>query len=227
MINVLYEDNQVLVVQKPQNVPTQEDESEDEDLLSMCKQYIKEKYNKPGNVFLGLVHRLDRPTGGVIVFARNSKSAKRLSEQIQNGTLKKTYIAIVEGEPRKRLAHLTNYLKKDEKKNKVFICPESEDGAKRADLEYTVLDTVNDLSLLQVKLFTGRSHQIRVQLSTIGNPIASDVKYGAKERGTKKLSLWAYKLEFEHPTKGEKMTFISLPNEKDDPWKYFNLNLLD
>ena len=185
MIDVLYEDNQVLVVNKMQNVPTQADESGDADLLTMCKQYIKEKYNKPGNVFLGLVHRLDRPTGGIIVFARTSKAASRLSEQIRENGFDKRYVAVVEGKVKNRIGHLVNYLKKDEKNNKVYICPELEQDAKRAELDYKVIDEYENLSLVDVSLLTGRSHQIRVQFSTMGNPIVSDIKYGAKQKITK------------------------------------------
>ena len=208
MIDVLYEDNHIIVVNKPQDIPTQPDESGDLDLLSMCKEYIKEKYNKPGNVFLGLVHRLDRPTGGIIVFARTSKAASRLSEQIKNGTFNKKYVAVVEGQLKDKLAHLTHYLKKDEKNNKVYIVPELESGGKRADLEYRVIDENENLSMLDISLLTGRGHQIRVQLSTIGNPIVSDVKYGAKQKITDKLSLWAYSLTFKHPTKDKTLSFI-------------------
>ncbi len=223
MVQVLYEDNHILVVSKPQNVPTQEDETKDLDLLNMCKEYIKEKYNKQGNVYLGMVHRLDRPTGGIVVFARTSKSASRLSKQIQDGIFNKNYLAIVEGTPREKIAHLTNYLKKDEKLNKVYVCPFLENDAKKAELEYKLLDSSHDLSLLNINLFTGRSHQIRVQLSTIGCPIVSDTKYGAKKKITNKLSLWAYKLTFEHPTKKEKMTFVDYPPIDQVPWSYFNL----
>lgn len=223
MIDVLYEDNHLLVVRKPQNIPTQEDQSKDADLLNMCKQYIKEKYNKQGNVYLGLVHRLDRPTGGIIVFARTSKSAQRLSEQIKNGTFKKAYLAVVEGKPRENIAHLTHYLKKDEKNNKVYICPELETGAKRADLEYSVVAFKDKLTLLNITLLTGRSHQIRVQLSTIGCPIVSDIKYGAKLKITKNLSLWAYKLSFVHPTTKEILSFECYPPENEEPWCNFNL----
>lgn len=227
MIKVLYEDNQVLVVNKEQNVPTQADESGDDDLLTMCKEYIKKKYNKPGNVFLGLVHRLDRPTGGIIVFARTTKSASRLSEQIRTNSFEKRYVAVVEGVVKNRIGHLVNYLKKDEKNNKVYVCPKLEEGAKKAELDYKVIDEHDNLTLVDVSLLTGRSHQIRVQFSTLGNPIVSDVKYGAKQKITKNLSLWAYKLSFKHPTKDQILTFTSFPPENDIPWKYFDLHKLN
>ena len=227
MIDVLYEDNHILVVNKPQNVPTQADESGDEDLLTMCKAYIKQKYNKQGNVFLGLVHRLDRPTGGVIVFARTTKAASRLSAQIRENNFNKHYVAVVEGILKDKIGHLTNYLKKDTKNNKVYVCPELESDAKKAELDYTVLDEHDNLSLIDISLLTGRSHQIRVQFSTLGNPIVSDIKYGAKQKITKNLSLWAYKLSFKHPTKDEVLTFTSFPPEKEIPWKYFDLHKLN
>lgn len=226
MVEVLFEDNHLLVVKKPQNIPTQEDESKDEDMLNICKKYLKEKYQKSGNVYLGLVHRLDRPTGGILVLAKTSKAARRLTEQIQNGEFRKKYLAVVEGRPREKIAHLTHYLKKDEKNNKVYIVPELETGAKKADLEYVALDYINDLSLIEVSLFTGRSHQIRVQLSSIGCPIVSDIKYGAKKKITKNLSLWAHKLSFNHPTKNERLSFECFPPTNDVPWKDFNIKNL-
>ncbi|MGN1227369.1 MAG: RluA family pseudouridine synthase [Christensenellales bacterium] len=228
MLNVLYEDNHIIVVVKPQNVPSQADESNDKDMLTMVKEYVKEKYDKPNNVYIGLVHRLDRPTGGVMVFARTSKAAERLSKQIADKELKKYYLAVVEGAPKDKFNRLVNYLKKDEKNNKVSIVPILETGAKRAELEYNTLSKYEDkLSLLKVQLFTGRSHQIRVQLSAIGNPIVSDVKYGAKLKICKDLSLWAYKLILTHPTTKKVMQFSCYPPTENVPWKYFNLDILD
>lgn len=181
MLDIIYEDNHIIVVIKPQNIPTQSDASGDKDLLSMVKEYIKEKYNKPGEAFVGLVHRLDRPTGGVVVFARNSKSASRLSAQIKNHTFEKTYFAVVRGVPRIPKTTLINYLKKDLKENRVKIVPMLEPDAKRAELSYEVLETVNQLSLVKIKLETGRAHQIRVQLANIGTPVFGDAKYGKEQ----------------------------------------------
>lgn len=221
MLNVVYEDNQILVVIKPQNIPTQEDSSKDKDLLTMCKEYIKEKYNKPGEVYLGMVQRLDRPTGGLIVFARTSKSAKRLCEAIKNEEFKKKYLAVVMGQPKERKAHLTHYLKKDMVKNKVYIAPSLEEGAKKAELDYQVLDTEQNMSLVEVALQTGRSHQIRVQMQSLQTPIFADGKYG-QALPNKKLALWAYNLEFVHPTLNKTMKFISLPDIDEKPWEYFS-----
>ena len=139
-MEVIYEDNHLLVVLKPQNVPSQEDSTGDKDMLTMCKEYVKEKYNKPGEAYVGLVHRLDRPTGGIMVFAKTSKCASRLFEQMQNGDWTKKYLAVVVGTPKYRQDYLVHHLKKDEKENKVIVVPELETGAKRAELKYRVLE---------------------------------------------------------------------------------------
>ncbi len=219
-LNVLYEDNQIIVVIKPQNVPTQEDESGDMDLLTMVKAYVKEKYNKEGEAFIGLVHRLDRPTGGIMVFARNSKSASRLSQQFAQHTIQKTYFAITNAVPNAKMGHLINYLKKDEKENKVKIVSLSDDGAKKAELDYKVLETNGELALLQVNPLTGRGHQIRVQLAGINCPLYGDNKYGKERSYTKNLGLWAGRLELIHPTTKEKMKFVCPPDDVQ-PWSNF------
>ena len=222
MCEVIYEDNHILVVIKPQNLPTQADISGDEDLLTKLKSYIKEKYNKEGNVFLGLVHRLDRPTGGVMVFARTSKAAERLSEQIRNGEVDKTYFAVLEGTPKNKRYRLINYLKKDEKNNIVKIAPQYEDGAKEAILDYQVLETKDSRSLVKVDLETGRSHQIRVQMAGIGCPVVGDQKYG-KDAKKCNLALWAAILRFTHPVTKKIMTFKVMPPVENAPWKDFEV----
>ena len=223
MCNVIYEDNHLLVAVKEQNVPTQLDDSRDKDFLTMLKEYVKEKYNKPGNVYLGLVHRLDRPTGGVMVFARSSKSAERLSKQIREGEMTKQYLAVVHGIPRIKQDRLVSYLKKDEKNNQVKIVPKYEEGAKEAVLDYQVLESRDNTSLVRITLHTGRSHQIRVQMASIGHSLVNDVKYGDNsERG--KLALYAYKLQFTHPTTKKAMTFIVSPPQDVYPWKLYNLD---
>ncbi|MEG1500035.1 MAG: RNA pseudouridine synthase, partial [Clostridia bacterium] len=192
MVEVLFEDNQIIVVKKPQNVLSQGDSTEDKDLLSMIKDYLKEKYNKPGEAFVGLVHRLDRPTGGVMVFAKNSKSAARLSLQIQNGEFKKAYLAVLVGTPRDRVGNLSHYLKKDEKTNTVSIMPQTEEGAKLAELHYEIIAEKNELSLAKIVLKTGRSHQIRVQMASLKTPVFGDAKYGSNSIGNGfNLALWA------------------------------------
>lgn len=222
-MQVVYEDNQIIVVIKPQNQPSQKDESGDLDLLSEVKEYVKQKYNKPGEAFIGLVHRLDRPTGGLMVFSRNSKSAQRLSNQLQSNLMQKVYYAVVEGNIKLNSQHLVNYLKKDEKNNIVKICPALEEGAKKAELIYTALEKNQKHSLLSVKILTGRSHQIRVQLAGIGHPIYGDMKYN-KNATKGNLALWAGRLEFIHPTTKEKMVFIASPDERKAPWNEFKIS---
>lgn len=223
-MEVIYEDNQVVVVLKPFNVPTQQDKSEDKDLLSMVKEYIKEKYNKQGEAFIGLVQRLDRPTGGIIVFARNSKSASRLSAQIRNGEIDKTYYAVIKGSLRKKKGRLENYLIKDEKQNKVKIATQSEKNAVLAVLDYEILEEKDGLSLVKVNLETGRSHQIRVQFASLGHPLYGDAKYGNPENKnaqTQNLALWSGELSFKHPTKDMTMTFKVNPPEDKYPFNLF------
>lgn len=223
---VLYEDNHLIVVVKPQNIPSQSDITGDDDMLSRVKRYLKVKYNKEGEAFVGLVHRLDRPTGGIMVFAKNSKTASRLSEQIKNGEMKKIYYAVTTSIPQIRKGRLINYLKKDEKNNIVKIVPQTEKGVKRAELSYEVLQTDGNLALCEVKLITGRSHQIRVQFAGINCSLYGDNKYGKdKTSSTKNLGLWAGRLEFIHPTTKQKMTFACPPLNKDSmPWKKFYMD---
>ena len=209
---VLYEDNQIIVIEKEPNIPSQADKTGDIDMLSMVKQYIKEKYNKPGEAYIGLVHRLDRPVGGVMVFARTSKSASRLSEQVRNKTLKKTYIAVVDGKLPEYQGMLEDYLYKDERNNMSKVVDKDKKNAKLAKLEYEVLDydEKRDLSTVKIKLHTGRHHQIRVQFANFGHSLYGDQKYGTRGKG-KQIRLWAYELKFEHPVKKEMMTFKSIP----------------
>ena len=209
---VLYEDNQIIVIEKEPNIPSQADKTGDIDMLSMVKQYIKEKYNKPGEAYIGLVHRLDRPVGGVMVFARTSKSASRLSEQVRNKTLKKTYIAVVDGKLSENQGILENYLYKDERNNVSKVVDKDKKNAKLAKLEYEVLDydEKRNLSTVKIKLYTGRHHQIRVQFANFGHSLYGDQKYGTRGKG-KQIRLWAYELKFEHPVKKEMMTFKSIP----------------
>lgn len=222
---ILFEDNHLLVAVKPQNVPTQGDSSGDSDFLNQLKQYLVKKYNKPGEAFLGLVHRLDRPTGGVMVFAKTSKAAARLCEQIKSGGFEKTYAAVVVGRPN-RTGKVEHYLFKDEQNNIVTIAPSSLDGAKKAESVVDIKDESDGLSLVSVKLITGRTHQARVQLKALGSPIVGDGKYAQKKLvKSKHLALWAYKLVFSHPISGDKMTFLSVPPQ-EFPWTEFNTDAL-
>ncbi|WP_217556357.1 RluA family pseudouridine synthase [Paenibacillus sp. GbtcB18] len=217
-IPVLYEDNHVLVVEKPVNMPTQEDSSRDPDLLSVLKEDLKRRHQKPGNVFLGLVHRLDRPVGGVMVFAKTSKAASRLSDSVRTRTFDKTYAAVVRGRPKEPQGTLRHWLLKDTRTNTVSVVKPGKDGAKEALLDYRVLGSAEGLSLVLVKLHTGRPHQIRVQLAAIGCPLYGDQRYGAgaNEPG-QQLALWSARLSFPHPTQQETLTFRSSPPERH-PW---------
>ena len=208
MINVIYEDNHLLVVEKPINIPTQEDNTKDKDLLTILKKYIKEKYNKPGNVYLGLVHRLDRPVGGIMVFARTSKAASRLSEQVRNKTFKKTYNAVVIGNI-ENTGKLKDNLLKDEKRNIVKV----DKNGKEAILNFKKLNYKNNMSLVEINLKTGRSHQIRVQMANHGYPLFGDQKYNKTAKVGEQIALFAKKIEFIHPTTNELLTFeLDLPN---------------
>ena len=207
MINILYEDNHLLVVEKPANVLVQADNTNDMDMLTMLKVYLKEKYNKPGNVYLGLVHRLDRPVSGIMVFAKTSKAASRLSEQIRNKTFKKTYFAVVLGKIKKS-GVFVDKLEKDLTKNIVRVS----DSGKYSELSYKLLDYKDGLSLVLIDLKTGRPHQIRVQFASRGFPLYGDQKYGG-DMVKDQIALFAGKIEFVHPTTKEKLIFeLDIPN---------------
>ncbi len=208
-LNILYEDNHIIVVIKPYNILSQSDNTNDLDMLTIIKNYIKEKYNKPGNVYLGLVHRLDRPTGGIMVFAKTSKAASRLSKQIKDDKFTKKYLAVVHGTFTKKEGTLENYIKKTDDNSSVVTAKEE---GKYAKLDYKVLKEKDDLSILDITLYTGRHHQIRVQLSNIGHPLYGDQRYGRQDR--KQLALFAYHLEFYHPVTKEKLIFEYMPKEE-------------
>ena len=231
--NIIYEDNHIIVVVKPHNVSVQEDESKDLDMLTIIKDYIKQRDSKPGNVFLGLVHRLDRPTGGVMVFAKTSKAASRLSSELKSKQMHKTYLTVICGKPQQATDQLVTYLKKDEKTNTVSIAPKLEEGSKQAILNYQVLATKSfvengqdtNLSLVEIDLVTGRSHQIRVQMSKqLNAPVYADFKYGDKgHKGN--LALWAYKLEFVHPTTKQNMVFKAEPEYENSIFSTFKQDI--
>ena len=218
---ILHEDNHIIVVLKPQNIPSCEDESKDKDMLTAIKEYIKVKYNKTGNVYLGLVHRLDRPTGGVMVFAKSSKAAARLTEQMKDGDFEKKYYALLVGEPKEEKATLIHYLKKNAVNNMVYVCPQTVSGAKYAELDYKILNSKDGLSLADVRLHTGRSHQIRVQMNAIGTPVYGDMRYGGEKAKKGYLSLWAYYISFTHPVSKERMVFRVQPPKDVNPWNKF------
>ena len=211
-LKIIYEDNHIIVVEKPVNIPSQGDKTGDEDMLTIIKKYLIEKYNKPGDAYLGLVHRLDRPTGGVMVFAKTSKAASRLSEQIREKNFEKEYLCIVDGKMEKTVDIFEDFLVKNEKNNLSRVTDKNNKNAKLAKLEYEVLkyDEKIDLSLVRVKLYTGRHHQIRVQFASRNHSLYGDQKYGTRGRG-KQLCLWAYKLSFAHPTTKEHLEFTDYP----------------
>lgn len=215
-LKILYEDNHILVTVKKPGILSQAGSLDMPDMLTIIKNYIKEKYDKPGNVFLGLIHRLDLNVGGVMVFAKTSKAAKRLNEQMREQLFSKQYFAIVQGKMLldNKIHVLENFIKKDEINKIALITKSSNDQFSR--LTYQVLESVKvdhqDLSLLDVRLETGRFHQIRAQLSHIGNPLYGDNKYGPKTKGYE-LGLYAYQLSFIHPVSKEELTFIDYPTE--------------
>lgn len=216
-MKILYEDNHILVVVKKPNVPVCEDDSHDLDLLTSLKQYLKEKYHKPGNVYLGLVHRLDRPVGGVMVFAKTSKAASRLSEQVRRKEFKKEYTAVVMG----KIAVSGQYEDKLLKNSKTNITQVDEKG-KLSILEYELLkyDQKSDYSLVKINLKTGRSHQIRVQFAQRKHYLYGDQRYNPYAKVGEQIALCATKLSFLHPTTKEQLTFeISLPDSY--PWDIF------
>ena len=218
-MKVIYEDNHIIVVEKMVNIPSQSDKTGDKDMLTIIKEYLKEKYQKPGNVYLGLVHRLDRPVGGVMVFAKTSKAASRLSEEVRNKTFKKEYLVICNGKMEKEKDTLVDYLWKDEKNNTSYVVKPTKKNAKEAILDYEVLgyNEKENLSILKIDLHTGRHHQIRVQLSSRMHAIYGDNKYHGRGANTG-ICLWAYKLTIVHPTTREEMVFTDLPEPKG-MWK--------
>lgn len=216
MINIIYEDNHLLVVEKPANIPVQEDSSKDQDLLNILKNYIKKRDKKPGNVYLGLVHRLDRPVGGIMVFAKTSKCASRLSLQIKNNEFKKVYYAVVMNKINKNNDTFIDNLLKDEKTNTVKV----DKNGKKSILDYELISYKDNMSLVKINLQTGRSHQIRVQFSSRGYPLYGDHKYNLNVKKNSNIALFASSISFYHPITKERLTFrLDIPNKY--PWNIF------
>ena len=217
-LEVLYEDNHIIAINKRSGHIVQGDKTGDKPLSDVVKEYIKIKYNKPGAVFLGTVHRLDRPTSGIVIFARTSKALERLNKMLREKTIKKTYWAVVEKFPKEEKDTLINFLKKNPKNNKSRAYNKEIDGSKKAVLHYQILKKLDNYSLLEVDLETGRHHQIRVQLSNIGSIIKGDLKYGAKRSNKDgSIHLHARKIEFIHPVNKE-LIKVSAPTPKDSIW---------
>ncbi len=210
MPDILYEDNHVLVAVKPPNMLSQADDTGDPDILSMLKEYIRERYQKPGNVYLGLVHRLDRPVGGLMVFARTSKAAARLGSQMQAHNMGREYVCVVYGETEEKFT-LTDYLAYDPILNRQVVCEADRRGAKLAILHGRCVAQRGGTSLCVIRLETGRKHQIRAQMSSAGFPIWGDARYGNGMAG-QQIALWGFKLTFVHPVTHEKMTFHAMPD---------------
>ena len=218
-LQVLFEDNHIIIVNKRAGDITQGDKTGDTPLNDIIKEYIKEKYKKPGNVFLGTVHRLDRPTSGIVVYAKTSKALERLNKMFRHKKVKKTYWAVVKNDLKKEKGTLVNFLKKNPKLNKSFVCPQEVVGSKKSILHYQLLKKLTHYALVEINLETGRHHQIRVQLSTIGHPIKGDIKYGSR-RSTKdgSIHLHARYIEFVHPVSKKRLK-ITAPTPKNSTWK--------
>ena len=221
-LQVLFEDNHIIIVNKRSGDITQGDKTGDKPLSDVVKNYIKTKFNKPGNVYLGVVHRLDRPTSGVIIFARTSKALERLNKMLRDKKINKTYWAIVKGCPKKEKDTLINFLKKNPKNNKSSVYHHEISGSKRAVLHYQVIKKLDNYSLLEIDLETGRHHQIRTQLSAIGFPIKGDLKYGFNRSNKDgSIHLHARKIEFIHPVSKEQISLIA-PTPNDVIWNACN-----
>jgi 23S rRNA pseudouridine1911/1915/1917 synthase len=218
-MKIIFEDNHLLVVEKPPGILSQKDKTGDEDISCRLKKYLKEKYHKPGNVYVGHVHRLDRAVGGIMVFAKTSKAASRLSEQMRKEKFLKKYRAVCEGYLKDKKGTLVHYLKKDKKTNTVQASSTFQKGSKKAVLSYNVLKEKKEMSLVEIKLRTGRSHQIRVQFKEKGHAVMGDAKYGKRSYDFN-IALWSYALSFDHPTKKALLSFTCLP-PKSVPWDNF------
>ena len=211
-MEVIYEDNHIIVVRKEPCEIVQGDKTGDKPLSETVKDYIREKYAKPGNVFCGVVHRIDRPVAGLVVFARTSKALTRLNEMLRKGDIHKTYWALVEGRPEQESDTLENWLKSDGRLNKTFISSENDPEAKKSTLRYRTIATGDRYTLLEVELLTGRKHQIRAQLSAIGHPIKGDLKYGARRSNRDGgISLLARRIQFEHPVSHKTIDLTAAP----------------
>jgi 23S rRNA pseudouridine1911/1915/1917 synthase len=217
-LQVLFEDNHIIIVNKRAGDITQGDKTGDKPLSDVVKEYIKDKYNKPGLVFIGTVHRLDRPTSGIVIFARTSKALERLNKMLREKTINKTYWALIKNPPKKTSDTLINFLKKDTKKNKSFVYKKEIEGSKNAILHYTVIKKLENYFLVEIDLETGRHHQIRTQLSHIGSAIKGDLKYGfPRSNKDGSISLHARKIKFIHPVSKEEIV-ITAQTPKDVIW---------
>lgn len=218
---ILFEDNHLIIVNKLPSEIVQGDKTGDVCLLDDVKSYIKDTYNKPGNVYAGLVHRIDRPVSGAVIFAKTSKALSRMTVKIKERQFSKTYLAIVKNKPPKDADELSDYMVKNESQNKSYIVSSSTKGAKLAQLRYRVIGASDSYYLLEVELITGRHHQIRAQLAHIGCPIKGDLKYGfPRSNPDASICLHAYKIVFEHPTTKNPI-IVTAPKPVGSPWNFF------
>lgn len=218
-MEVVYEDNHIIIVNKAPGEIVQGDKTGDTPLVETLKQWLKDKYSKPGNVFCGVVHRLDRPVGGLVVFAKTSKALARLNEMFRNGEVKKTYWAITRGRPPKTEDTLTHYITTTERNNKSYASKTEKKGSQKAVLKYRHIASTDRYHLLEVNLLTGRKHQIRVQLAAIGCPIKGDLKYGDKRSNPDgSISLLSHRIEFTHPVSGKHID-VTAPIPADNLWR--------
>ena len=221
MNRIIYEDNHLIAVTKRSGEIVQGDKTGDKPLSEEIKSYLKTKYKKPGNVFLGTIHRLDRPTSGIVLFAKTSKSLSRMNELFKNKKVQKTYFAVTEDMPNKKKGVIISLLKKNQKQNKSYIT--KLDDGKKSELEYKLIEKLQNYFLIKVKPKTGRHHQIRVQLSSIGCKIKGDIKYGAKRANKdKSICLHSYSISFVHPVKNELIN-LKCDFPKNDIWKFTSL----
>jgi 23S rRNA pseudouridine1911/1915/1917 synthase len=218
-MEVIYEDSHILVAVKPQNISTMSNESKEKDMVTLCKEYLKTE--KAGDAYLGLLHRLDRQTGGVMVFAKTPKAAARLSQAVKEGDIEKYYLAALVGSPKEKHGAITHYLLKDPKENAVKVVPIATEGAKKSMLEYWILGEYGKLSFAKIRLYTDRPHQIRVQMSSVGAPVLGDVKYGGTQMPKTNLALWSCEIKLTHPVTNTKMSFRCYPPE-GKPWDHFS-----
>lgn len=218
-MNVIYEDNHIIVVNKESGEIVQGDKTGDTPLSDCVKDYLKRKYQKPGNVFLGVVHRLDRPVSGLVVFAKTSKALSRLNEMFRKGEVHKTYWAIVKNAPKEPSGRLTHWISRNEKQNKSYAYNSEVSGSKKAVLDYRLLASGDNYHILEIRLLTGRHHQIRCQLSAMGSPIRGDLKYGAQRSNPDgSISLLSRHVEFVHPVSKE-LVSLDAPLPKDNLWQ--------
>ncbi|MBI9033254.1 MAG: RluA family pseudouridine synthase [Bacteroidales bacterium] len=223
---MIFEDNHLLIINKAPSEIVQGDKTGDEPMVETLKRFLKEKYNKPGNVYLGVVHRLDRPTSGIVIFAKTSKALPRLNDMLQKHEIQKTYWAVVKNQPPKTEDHLIHYLVRKPEKNKSFAYKREEKNSKKAELIYKQLISSDNYHLLEVKLLTGRHHQIRSQLSSIKCPIKGDIKYGFHTTNKDaSIHLHARRIEFIHPVTKEKIQLTAPTPQKDPIWAYFEKTL--